>query len=259
MPVKGLKQRLLRGETLLGCWLNLGSAITAEIVGLAGYDWVLIDLEHGAGSEATVLHQLQALEHTSAAAIVRVESFERQRYHRVLDLGAEGIMCPRVNTLEDGQKAAAAIAYPPQGVRGIAKMIRASNYGVSFDQYLGSAQKNLVGIVQVESEESLSHLDALASLEGIDVLFVGPADLSMSLGIFGEFQHPRFLDAIKKTAEAASRHGKAAGILLQTPEQFQRFHDLGYRFLACGSDGNFLNSGARAMFQNLNEMRRKSE
>ena len=211
MPVKGLKQRLLRGETLLGCWLNLGSAITAEIVGLAGYDWVLIDLEHGAGSEATVLHQLQALEHTSAAAIVRVESFERQRYHRVLDLGAEGIMCPRVNTLEDGQKAAAAIAYPPQGVRGIAKMIRASNYGASFDQYLGSAQKNLVGIVQVESEESLSHLDALASLEGIDVLFVGPADLSMSLGIFGEFQHPQFLDAIKKTAEAASRHGKAAG------------------------------------------------
>lgn len=255
--MKGLKQRLLRGETLLGCWLNLGSAITAEIIGLAGYDWVLIDLEHGAGSEADVLHQLQALEHTSAAAIVRVESCERQRYHRVLDLGAEGIMCPRVNTPEEGQKAAAAIAYPPQGVRGIAKMLRACNYGTTFDEYLGNSQKNLVGIIQVETEESLSNLDVLASLEGIDVLFVGPADLSISLGIFGEFQHPRFLEAIQATAKAAIRHGKAAGTLLQTPEQFHQFYDLGYRFLACGSDGNFMNSGAREMFQNLDEMRRR--
>jgi 2-keto-3-deoxy-L-rhamnonate aldolase RhmA len=255
--VKGIKQRLLRGDTLLGCWLNLGSAITAEIVGLAGYDWVLIDLEHGAGSEATVLYQLQALEHTSAAAIVRVESDDRQRYHRVLDLGAEGIMCPRVNTLEDGQKAAAAIAYPPRGVRGIAKMVRACNYGATFDDYLEYAQKNLVGIIQVESEESLSHLDALASLEGIDVLFVGPADLSMSLGIFGEFQHPRFLEALKKTAEAALRHGKAAGTLLQNHEQFCQFHELGYRFLACGSDGNFLSSRAHEVFQNLDELRKK--
>jgi 4-hydroxy-2-oxoheptanedioate aldolase len=226
---------------------------------LAGFDWILIDLEHGAGTEAGVLHQLQTLEHTSAAAIVRVESCERQRYHRVLDLGAEGIMCPRINTPEEARKAAAAIAYPPQGVRGIAKMIRASNYGASFNTYFETAPRKLIGIIQIETAESLSHLNDLAAVEGVDVLFVGPADLTMSLGIFGQFQHPLFLDAIKATAEAALQQGKAVGTLLQSPEQFQQFYNMGYRFLACGSDCGFLNAGAREMFQDLNELRRTSK
>lgn len=94
--MKDLKKRLQQGDTLIGCWLNLGSSLTAEIVGLSGFDWVLIDLEHGAGVEKDVLHQLQALEHTPAAAVIRIESSQRQRIHRMLDLGAEGIMVPRI-------------------------------------------------------------------------------------------------------------------------------------------------------------------
>src|SRR5437016_5248304 len=121
--MKKLKQRLKQGETLHGCWLNLGSPVTAEIVGLAGFDWVLIDLEHGAGVEKDVYHQLQALEHTPAAAIVRVESTQRQRIHRILDMGAEGIMCPRINNLAEATDVAKGLHYPPDGGRGVAKMV----------------------------------------------------------------------------------------------------------------------------------------
>ncbi|MBD3288811.1 2-dehydro-3-deoxyglucarate aldolase, partial [candidate division KSB1 bacterium] len=120
--MKNLKQRIRRGETVLGCWLNLGSSLAAEMVGLAGFDWVLIDLEHGAGTEKDVLYQLQALEHGTAAPIIRVEGFERQRIHRVLDYGAEGIMCPRIKTAAEAKQAVGAIRYTPEGLRGVAKM-----------------------------------------------------------------------------------------------------------------------------------------
>ena len=113
--MKNLKKRLKQGETLHGCWLNTGSSLTAEIVGLSGFDWVLIDLEHGAGSEKDVLYQLQALEHTKTAAIVRVESSESQRIHRVLDMGAEGIMCPKITGPEGAKKVVQGLHYPPDG------------------------------------------------------------------------------------------------------------------------------------------------
>jgi len=245
--MKNLKKRIRRGETLIGCWLNLGSSVTAEIVGMAGFDWVLIDLEHGTGTEKDVLHQLQALEHTPAAAMVRVESCERQRFHRILDLGAEGIMCPRINNVEEAQRAASAMRYQPEGVRGVARMVRATNFGATAQDYLASSKDTLVGIVQVESEQVLNCLDDIAAIDGIDILFVGPSDLSMALGIFGQLDHPRFLDALKATAAAAKKAGKATGILMQSPEEFNKYHDLGFRFIACGADATFVASGARKM------------
>ena len=133
--MKNLRKRLKAGEALLGCWLNLGSSVSAEIVGLAGFDWVLIDFEHGSGSEREVFYQLQGLEHTPASPIVRVESFERQRFHRVLDMGAEGVMCPRIKTVEEAKKASRALQYQPTGDRGVAMMIRANQYGRNFQKY----------------------------------------------------------------------------------------------------------------------------
>src|ERR1700712_3014189 len=121
--MKNIKKRLQQGETLNGCWLNLGSTITAEIVGLSGYDWVLLDLEHGAGSEKDIYQQLQALEHTPAAAIIRIEGSQRQRMHRVLDMGAEGIMCPHVDSPEEARAVARGLHYPPFGERGVAMKV----------------------------------------------------------------------------------------------------------------------------------------
>ena len=240
---------------MFGCWLNLGSSLTAEMVGLAGFDWALIDLEHGAGEEKDVLAQLQSLEHTPAAAIVRVESSERQRIHRVLDLGAEGIMCPHVNDAAEAAGVVNSMFYPPDGSRGVAKMVRASGFGKNFAAYAGTAKETLVGMVQIETPEALHHLDDIAAVDGVDVLFIGPADLTMSLGIFGQFDHPLFLDALKATVNAAQKAGKATGILLFNPDDVPAYYKMGIHVIACGADGSFVAEGARNMIGRL----RKSE
>lgn len=254
--MKNLKKRLQQGETLHGCWLNLGSSLTAEIVGQAGFDWVLIDLEHGAGNEKDVLFQLQGLQASSTSAIVRVESNDRRRIQRVLDLGADGIMCPQIETVADAQKALSGLLYPPDGKRGVAKMVRATGFGQNFDTYKQQSRDNLIGIIQIETTDALNHLDEIASLDGVDVLFIGPADLSMSLGIFGQLDHPRFKEAVDATVAAANKAGKATGILLFDPEDYSTYHDMGIRLIACGSDATFVANGARNIAQTLNNKRK---
>ncbi|HVW61048.1 MAG TPA: aldolase/citrate lyase family protein [Puia sp.] len=249
--MKNLKTRLRQGDTLHGCWLNLGSPLTAEIVGLSGFDWVLIDLEHGAGTEKDVLHQLQALEHTPAAAVVRIESGQRQRIHRILDLGAEGIMIPRISNAAEAAAVASGLRYPPDGSRGIAKMVRASGFGQHFPDYFKNGKDDILGVVQIETAEVLNHLDAVAALDGIDVLFIGPSDLSMELGIFGQLDHSLFKDAVKATVNAAQKAGKAAGILIPDPNDQKKYHEMGIRMIACGADGTFVGEGARNMAKKL--------
>ncbi len=253
--MKNLKKRLKDGETLHGCWLNTGSSLTAEIVGLSGFDWVLIDLEHGAGSEKDVFHQLQALEHTPTAGIVRVESSEGQRIHRVLDMGAEGIMCPKIQSPADALQVVEGLHYPPIGKRGVAKMVRATGFGQNFDQYYQDAMDNVLGVIQIETVSVLNHLDEIAGMNGVDVLFIGPADLSMELGIFGQFDHPIFKEAMQETVNAAQKAGKATGILFFNPKDYHTYHDLGIRFLACGSDATFVANGAKSLAQEMNGLR----
>ena len=253
--MKNLKKRIRNGEAVNGCWLNLGSSLTAEIVGQAGFDWVLIDLEHGAGEEKDVLSQLQALEHSSTAAIVRVESAERQRIHRVLDAGAEGVMCPHIDTTADAKKVVDGLRYPPGGSRGVAKMVRASGFGKNFAEYYSSANENILGVVQIETPEALKHLDEIAAIDGVDVLFIGPADLTMSLGIFGQFDHHLFIDAVKATVAAAQKAGKAVGILIFNPDEYNRYYEMGIRMIACGADATFVAQGSITMAAKLQSIK----
>lgn len=253
--MKTLKQRLKQGDTLNGCWLSLGSSLTAEIVGRAGFDWVLIDLEHGAGNEKDVLHQLQALEHTAAGVIVRVESLESQRIHRVLDMGAEGIMCPKITNPADARRVVNGLHYPPRGNRGIAQMIRASGFAPDFSPYYQASHETILGVVQIETLDVLDHLDEVAAIDGVDVLFIGPADLSMALGIFGQFDHPRFKEALRETVNAAQKAGKATGIFFLDPNDYRTYHDLGIRLIACGADATFVADGARSLAQKLDAFR----
>lgn len=255
--MKNLKQRLLKGETLNGCWLNLGSAVTAEIVGLSGFDWVLIDLEHGAGSESSTLSQIQALEHTTAGVIVRAESTKPQRIHRVLDMGAEGVMCPKVRNAEEALKVVKGLHYPPFGNRGVAKMVRATQFGLNFNDYYQKSKDQILGIVQIETREVLNHLDEIAAIEGVDVLFIGPADLTMELGIFGQFDHPDFLNAVHKIIAASKKANKAVGILFFNPDDYQKYHKMGIRFLACGADATFVADGARNMANKLSDYKKQ--
>ena len=252
--MKNLKKKLKSGKTSTGTFISLGSSIVTEIIGQAGFDFVIFDLEHGSGNEKDILSQLQALELSATASIVRVESHERVRVSRVLDLGAEGIMFPWLRTVQEAQTAINALYYPPMGSRGAAKMVRASNFGLNFDDYYVNQKNNIAGIIQVETPEILECLDEVAAIDGVDVLFVGPMDLSMALGIFCQFDHPDYRNAIKATAEAARKTGKICGVLLTNPDQLPMYYKLGYRFFTSGADSGFINAGARNTVKILQEI-----
>ncbi|MCW3094418.1 MAG: 4-hydroxy-2-oxovalerate aldolase [Chthonomonadaceae bacterium] len=252
--MKYLRERVLQREVLAGTWLNLGSNVTAEIAGRAGFDWLLIDLEHGSGDEAHLLGQLQAISATNAAPIVRIAWNEAPRVKRTLDLGPSGIMVPYVNTPEEARRAVAAMRYPPQGVRGAARFTRAAGFGQELDQYFAEANANLLTIVQIETPQAVAQVEEIAAIDGVDVLFVGPLDLSVSLGIPQQFTHPDFRAALQRVSEAARNANKAAGILLASADQIAPTVADGFTFLAVGSDGGMVAAGMkslRAAFQTV--------
>jgi 2-keto-3-deoxy-L-rhamnonate aldolase RhmA len=240
------RNRTLAREWLAGTWLTLGSALTAEMAGVAGFDWVLLDHEHGPGSDTTIAQQLQAVAATPAAGIVRIAANDPARIKRVLDAGAQGVMIPYVSTAAEAQAAVIAMRYPPRGIRGVAKLTRATGFGADFDDYFARAHERLLTIPQIETAEGVKNAAAMAAIDGVDVLFVGPMDLSTNLGIVGQYEHPQCVEAFKTVATAARNAGKAAGILLLNPAHVSMCRELGYTFVALGSDGGSANAGLRA-------------
>ena len=239
-----LRARVLRGELTLGTFLNLGSPVIAEICGLAGFDWLLLDLEHGAGAEATVLHELQATTGTGAVAIVRVDRLDRLRIARALDLGASGIMLPRIEIPDEAAEGVRYLRYPPQGVRGVALVTRGAGYGSTTHESLARVNETILGVVQVESPAAVENAAAIAAIDGVDVLFVGPSDLTHAMGIPGQLDHPDYRSAVGDVAEAARDRGKAAGVLLWTMDDLDAYRDAGYTFFAISSDGAFIRHAA---------------
>ena len=256
--MKSLKQRLVEGEVLHGTWLTMASSTATEIVGQAGFDWVLIDLEHGVGTESEALFQLQCLASGEAIPIVRVESSARQRVYRILDLGPQGIMFPQIRNEIEAKIAVQGLKYGPEGTRGMASQTRATRYGKDFQDYLENTSKELLGIIQVETPEILKHLDQVARIDGVDILFIGPNDLSKNMGIFKQFDSPKFKEAMEATAKAAKEAGIWAGILLQDINDYGYYRDLGFQFLAFGSDAGFVSSGAMKTATTLKEYRDQS-
>jgi len=250
--MKNLKKRLQNGEALIGCLLNSGNAYSAEIVGRAGFDWVMVDLEHGAGNEKDALSQLQTLQATPTGVIIRVESNNKQRVQRALDMGAEGIICPQVETVANVQTLIDGMYYYPYGKRGVAPSVRAANFGKDFKAHKEQSKENGLCIVQIETKKVLDNLDEITALVNVDALFIGPLDLTMALGIFGEYDHPKYIDAVEAVAGSATRAKKALGIYLPDPENYQMYYDLGFRLFACGTDTTFLAQGANDMAKTLN-------
>lgn len=244
-PNPDFRRRVLAGERLAGTFLNLGSPLTVELAGLAGYDWLLLDHEHGAGGDETLLHQLHAAGSTPAVPIVRIAANDPTRMKRVLDAGAHGVMIPYVSRAEEARAAVAGMRYPPRGQRGVARFNRAAGFGSSFAEYLAHAHEFLVTMPQIETIEGVEQADAIAAVDGVDVLFVGPLDLTTNLGISGQYEHPQFVAALIRVADAARRHGKAAGILALDPAHLAPWRALGYTVLALGSDGGAVNAGLR--------------
>ena len=243
--MKWIRKEVLSGKPMAGTFLNLGSPITAEIAGRAGFDWVLIDMEHGAGAHSTLIHQLQAVAATPAAPIVRIEWNEPPRFKRVLDLGPSGVMVPYVNNAGEARQAVAAMRYPPAGVRGIAGFTPATHFGQEFKDYYAKADDALVTILQIETAEAVANVTEIAAVEGVDVLFVGPLDLSVNLGHAGQFDHPEFRAAVTRVIEACRDSGKIAGTLVMPDKIGQAIQD-GYTFIAVGSEGGAVTSGLKS-------------
>jgi 4-hydroxy-2-oxoheptanedioate aldolase len=241
-----IRQRALAGETLLGLFLDLASPLSAELCGRAGYDWLLVDLEHGAGTEADLLSQLLAIEVSGAAALVRPQSGERLRVGRALDLGAAGIMLPRLGSAAEVREAVTYLRYPPGGVRGVALRTRGGGLGRVPHAGLHAINERVLGIVQIESVGALREADDIAAIDGIDVLFVGPADLSHSLGVPGDFESDVYVAALQAVIAACRAHGKAPGILLYDTAVAARAIEMGFRFVGIGADGAFVANVARS-------------
>ena len=256
--MKWIRQRVLSGEILAGTFLNLGSHMTVEIAGQAGFDWLLIDMEHGAGDYPDLVHQLQAADCTSASPLVRIAWNEVPRFKRVLDLGPSGVMVPWISNAEEAKHAVAAMRYPPQGIRGAASFNRACAYGKNFEEYFARASRDLLTIVQIESLQAVNCAGEIAAVDGVDVLFVGPLDLSVSLGAPRQLDRPDFREALRKVIAACHQHGKAAGILLWKQEQLEQAITDGFTFVGLGSDGAAVGTAMNQWAAALNEFKKKN-
>lgn len=233
-----LKARLNAGETLFGVFLGIPAPSMAEIAGWAGFDFVFADTEHGPGHSESAVGMVRAAEAGGTEALVRVTSSERTQILRALDAGASGVLVPQVNSKEEAERAGAAAHYPPDGVRGIAFSIRAARYGLRKPaEYLAAAKEETLVCVQVESGQAVERVAEIASVPLIDVLFVGPTDLSMNLGHPGDPTHPEVEEAIDRIFEAALASGKVPAILANDVPTAEKWMGKGARMLAANGTG----------------------
>ena len=240
----------LRSGILSGTFLNLGSAAAVEIAAGVGFDWLLIDLEHGSGSLADLRNMLLACRQSPVAPIVRIRSVDADTVKFVMDSGAAGIMFPFVSSVAQAQQAVDCMKYPPLGTRGVAGIIRATDYGRKWKEYFAEANQQSLVVVQIETEAAVNAASEIAAVEGVDVLFVGPLDLSVSLGCPGDFSPPHFVAALEKVIKSCKQHGKACGILSR-PEFVAQHKQLGFQFLALGSDSGAVVSGLNETLKQL--------
>lgn len=234
--MKFLRERALKGEPLFGVAAQLGSALTVEMIGQAGFDWTWIDLEHGSGDYSELVHQVQVARLGPAPAIVRIAWNEPIRFKRVLDLGAAGIMVPYVNTAAEAAQAAASMRYQPEGIRGVAGSPPACGFGQGFDAYYAQANDNLLTVVQIETMEGVENAEEIAAVPGVDVLFVGPMDLSINMGMPKQFKNSAFETQLDRVVAACRKHGKTPGILTPTMDYLGPWRAKGFSFFVVGSD-----------------------
>jgi 4-hydroxy-2-oxoheptanedioate aldolase len=246
LPKNPFKQALAEGRTVIGLWTSLTSAYAAEAVAGAGFDWVVVDTEHSPSDLESVLGHLQVLAAYSTHPVVRVPVNDRVIVKRYLDIGAQTLLIPQVDTAEQAREAVAATRYPPAGVRGVGGTTRATRFG-RIPGYAKRAHEELCVLVQVESREALDQIEAIAAVDGVDGVFIGPADLHASLGYPGETAHPAVVPVIEDAIRRIAAAGKAPGILTGVEADAKRWIGLGVRFCAVGSDLGVLARGVEAL------------
>ena len=246
-----LKARLKSGKPCWGAQLALSDPAVAEIFGRAGYDFLIIDTEHTSNTLPTVKAMLQAAAHTEAVALARPLRLDADEIRRFLDLGSPGVLCPFINSGEDARKLVQACRYPPAGIRGYGPR-RAGVYGFDADEYMREANDSILIVGIIESEQAIENIDDILKVEGFDGITIGPMDLSISLGCFKQFDHPRYVHAVETVRSACRRHGKAMGHGCQGLEHARQCAALGETLLLVAGDDGFLAAEAQRY---LNELR----
>jgi len=242
------RQGILSGKRLIGCWCSLANPITTEILGLAGFDWLLLDAEHAPNDVLTLIPQLMALKDSPSAPVVRPPVNEPVILKRLLDIGFYNFLIPFVESAEEARRAVAATRYPPAGIRGVALLHRSNRYGTVPD-YLTTVNDQICVLVQIESRAGLENLDAICAVEGVDGIFVGPSDLSAALGHLGNPGHPEVQATMQTIFACARQHRRSVGILATEEAAARRYLEQGATFVAVGSDQGLL----RAATQELRE------
>jgi 2-keto-3-deoxy-L-rhamnonate aldolase RhmA len=228
----------------LGTWILSAHPLVAEAMGHAGFEWGVVDMEHAPADLGTVVGMLQALASTKLVPVVRVPWNEPVMVKRVLDAGAQTVMFPFVQTADEARAAVAATRYPPAGVRGMVGVSRATRFG-TLPHWVQAADRSVGVIVQIESRAAVEALESIAAVPGVDALFVGPADLSASIGLAGEVAAPAVLDLMGRAVAAARRAGKPIGAIGDHPQAVAQYRAMGFDFLAIGSDLGLLMRAAQ--------------
>lgn len=252
MDIRGLKKRLRSGRPVWGSWITLGHPSVAEILCQAGFDWLVVDLEHSVIDLAETQTLLQVIAAHGVVPLVRVTSNDPQQIKRVMDAGAQGVIVPMVNSAEEARDAVRAVKYPPEGTRGVG-LGRAQEYGFEFEKYAARINRESLVVVQIEHKDAVSQIDEIFATPGVDAFFVGPYDLSGSLGVPGRFEHPRMKAALDTIRRAARKSAIVPGFHVIQPRaaDVRRRLREGYRFLAVSLDTLFLGTACRSVLADL--------
>ena len=229
----------------VGTWIMSASPLVAEAIGCAGFEWGVIDMEHTPLDLMNVVHMLQAVAGTNLLPVVRVPWNDTVGIKRVLDAGAQTLLVPFVQNADEARAAVAACRYPPEGVRGMAGMSRASRFG-TVPNFFASANRDVGVIVQLETAASIERIDEIAAVDGIDALFVGPGDLSGTMGFAGQLTHPDVIALTRQAVQRAKALGKPIGTVGGTPEVVAQYREIGFDFIAIASDLGLLMRAAQA-------------
>jgi 2-dehydro-3-deoxyglucarate aldolase len=245
MP-NSFRRDLLAGKPLIGCWASLCSNLTTEILGYAGFDWLLLDGEHAPNDYASFITQLQALKDSPSAPIVRPQWQDSVIIKRLLDIGFYNFLIPFVESAEQAQRAVSATRYPPGGFRGVGTGHRSNRYGFN-TEYFKTINDNICVTVQIESKAGVDAAADIAAVDGVDALFIGPSDLSAAYGAMLQPNLPEVQAAIQKIFEGAKKHGKACGILAPVEADARRYLEMGMTYVAVGGDTGLLRNAASGL------------
>jgi 4-hydroxy-2-oxoheptanedioate aldolase len=251
LPQNAFKHGLRAGKSQIGLWSSLSSNYTVEVIAGAGYDWVLLDCEHSPNDLESLLAQLQACAPYASSPVVRVPWNDAVTIKRVLDIGAQSLLVPYVCSAEEARAAVAATRYAPAGIRGVAGTTRATRFGRVKD-YAKRAHEELCVLVQVETKPALDQLESICAVDGVDGVFIGPADLHASMGYPGETANPAVLPLIEEAMRRIRKAGKAAGFLSPVEADAKRMIAAGCNFCAVGADVGLLARGAEALRAKFN-------